>query len=201
MKALSVVILFVLIALSVSSKAALPPHFTDCLKENSSTNLSVADLKEIAKVSPVTYCQNQVSVVGKLEIQDLLTSPNVQLGISVGKTAYSYTDFMDMARTRPYVLYVDSARLSRDNLVALSQAGVQLVIVSASAGFSKMDLMQLAAAKTFILNVNSPMSRTDLRDFVNAGVQLVIRTGQAGLSRADILEVAALNTALVSIVP
>lgn len=201
MKALSIFTLLTVLGFYSSSQAALPPQFAECLRENSSTNLSVADLKEIARAAPVTFCQNQVSAIGKLQVQDLLTSPNVQVGISVAKTEYSYSDFVDIARTRSYVLYVDSNRITRDNLVALSQAGVQLVIMSGSAGLTKTDLMQLAAAKPFIINVNSPLSRADLRDFVSAGVQLVIRTGQAGLSRADIIDVTSLNTALVSIVP
>lgn len=201
MKIFSILFLFVLVAMSVTAKAALPPQFSECLNDNTSTNMSVADLKEIARVSRVTYCQNQIGLIGKVETQDLLTSPNIQVGISVGKTSYSYTDFLDMARTRSFVLYVDSMRITRDNLISLSQAGVQLVVVSASAGLSKADLMQIAAAKPFILNVNSTVSRVDLRDYVAAGVQVVIRTGQAGLSRADIMEVAALNTALVTILP
>ncbi len=201
MKVLSVVFLFILVAMSVTAKAALPPHFSECLNDNTSTNMSVIDLKEIAKVSKITYCQNQIGLIGKAETQDLLTSPNIQVGISVGKTAYSYTDFLDMARTRSYVLYVDNARITRDNLISLSQAGVQLVIVSSTSGLSKSDLLQIAAAKPFILNVNSAVSRIDLRDYITAGVQVVIRTGQAGLSRSDIMDVAALNTALMTILP
>lgn len=199
MKFISILCLFLLYV--AESLAALPPQFSECLNDVSSSSMSVADIKEIAKVSRVTYCQNQVTLVGKLETQDLLTNPNVQLGISVAKTSYSYTDFLDMARSGKYVLYVDGPRISRDNLISLSQAGVQLVVLSSSSGFSKADLLQIATAKPFILNVNSYATQTDLRDYLTAGIQLVIRTSQVGLSGAAISEVAALNSGLVTVLP
>jgi hypothetical protein len=194
---LIVLILFV----SSSAWAALPPQFSDCLGEISSTGMSTSDVKEIARVSRVTYCQNQISPVTKLETQDLLSNPNVQMGISVAKTNYSFTDLMDFARSGKYVLYVDGSRISRDNLISLSQAGVQLVVVSSISGFSKTDLLQIAAAKPFILNVNSVTTQTDLRDYLTAGIQLVIRTSQVGLGGAAIGEIAALNSAMVTVLP
>jgi hypothetical protein len=194
---LSIISLF----LGSLAQAALPPQFSECLGDQSSINMSIADLKEIAKVSRITYCQNQVSLVGKVETQDLLSNPNVQVGISVAKTSYSYTDFLDMARSGKYVLYVDGQRISRDNLISLSQAGVQLVVLANSSGLSKADLLQMATAKSFILNVNATTTQADLRDYLTAGIQLVIRTSQVGLSGAAIGEVAALNSALVTIMP
>ncbi|KYG67059.1 hypothetical protein AZI86_08580 [Bdellovibrio bacteriovorus] len=199
MKAVVISILFLFFGMW--AQAALPPQFSECLSDLSSTNMSAADVKEIAKVSRVTYCQNQVSLVGKVETQDLLTNPNIQIGISVAKTAYSYTDFLDMARSGKYVLYVDGSRISRDNLISLSQAGVQLVVLASSSGLSKADLLQMASAKSFILNVNATTTQADLRDYLTAGIQLVIRTSQVGLSGAAIGEVAALNSALVTIMP
>lgn len=189
-----------LILFSLSARAALPPQFSECLGDVTST-MSITDLKEIAKVSRVTYCQNQVTLIGKPETQELLANPNVQVGISVAKTNYSFTDFMDMARSGKYVLYVDGPRLGRDSLIALAQAGVQLVVVSSSSGISKPDLLRMAAAKSFILNVNSATTQTDLRDYLTAGIQLVIRTSQVGLSGTAIGEVAALNSGLVTILP
>lgn len=187
--------------LVASAGAALPPQFSECLSQNSGTNMSASDVAEIAKVSRITYCQNQVSIVGKADLQAMLANPNVNIGISVSKTSYSYQDLLDMAATGTYVLYVDGSRLSRDNLVALLNAGVQIVVLSGSAGLSKLDLLAMAAAKSFILNVNSAVSKTDLQDYVRAGMQIVIRTSQAGLSRQDILDVAQLNTEKVSIFP
>ncbi|KHD88978.1 MAG: hypothetical protein OM95_05805 [Bdellovibrio sp. ArHS] len=183
------------------SKAALPSQFSECLRENSATNMSVQDLREIARVSQVTYCQNQVGLVGKAEIIQLLQSPNINIGISVSKTTYSATDFVDLARAGSFVLYVDGARLTVPNLIAIAQAGAQLVVMTASAGISKTDLLTLAAAKPFILNVNSPTSALDLRDYVAAGMQIVIRSAQAGLSRVDIMSVATANSALVTVMP
>lgn len=186
---------------SVSVSAALPPQFSECLSQNSGTNMSATDVAEIAKVSRITYCQNQVSIVGKTDLQAMLANPNVNVGISVSKTSYSNQDLLDMAATGTYVLYVDGSRLSRDNLVALLNAGVQVVVLSGSSGLSKLDLLAMAAAKSFILNVNSSVSKADLQDYVRAGMQVVIRTSQAGLSRQDILDVAQLNTEKVSIFP
>lgn len=195
-------ILFVLLFLcSLWSLAALPPQFSECLNTNSGTAMSVADLKEISKLSRVTYCQNQVGLVGKPETMDLLSSPNVQVGISLSKTSYSQADLLDLAGSGSYVLYVDGPRLTRDNLIALAQANVQLVVMTANSGLSKADLLALAAAKSFVLNVNSAVTATDLSDYVNAKVQVVIRTSQSGLSRADIMNVAQANSELVTVMP
>ncbi|WP_374077289.1 hypothetical protein [Bdellovibrio bacteriovorus] len=190
-----------LILFSWLSFAALPPQFSECLSGNSGTAMSVADLKEISKISRVTYCQNQVGLVGKLETMDLLSSPNVQVGISLSKTTYSQADFLDLAGSGSYVLYVDGPRLTRDNLIALAQANVQLVIMTANSGLSKADLLAIAAAKSFVLNVNSAVKATDLGDYVNAKVQVVIRTSQSGLSRADIMSVAQANSEFVTVMP
>lgn len=189
------------ILFSVSVWAALPPQFSECLSQNSGTNMSATDVTEIAKVSRITYCQNQVSIIGKADLQAMLANPNVNVGISVSKTSYSNQDLLDMAGTGTYVLYVDGSRLSRDNLIGLLNAGVQVVVMSGSSGLSKLDLLAMAATKTFILNVNSAVSKTDLQDYVRVGMQIVIRTSQAGLSRQDILDVAQLNTEKVSIFP
>ncbi|KYG69295.1 hypothetical protein AZI87_08845 [Bdellovibrio bacteriovorus] len=186
---------------SLSSWAALPPQFSECLRENSATNMSVADLREIARVSAVTYCQNSVGLVGKAETMQLLQSPNINVGISVSKTTYSATDFVDLARAGSFVLYVDSARLTVPNIISIAQAGAQVVVMTASAGISKTDLLTMAAAKPFVLNVNSATSATDLRDYVAAGIQVVIRSSQSALSRADIMTVAAANSALVTVMP
>ncbi|WP_374029593.1 hypothetical protein [Bdellovibrio bacteriovorus] len=192
---------FILLLFAWNSLAALPPQFSECFVENSSTNLSVADLKDIARVSKVTYCQNQVGLVGKPETLDLLRSPNIQVGISVSRTSYTATDFVDLARAGSYVLYVDGNRLPLADLITIANAGAQLVVVSASSGLSKADLLALAAAKPFILNVNSLLTRIDLRDYVTAGIQVVIRASQSGLSRADIMEAAQANANMVTLMP
>ncbi|WII72239.1 hypothetical protein QJS83_17385 [Bdellovibrio sp. 22V] len=192
---------FILLLFAWNSLAALPPQFSECFVENSSTNLSVTDLKDIARVSKVTYCQNQVGLVGKPETLDLLRSPNIQVGISVSRTSYTATDFVDLARAGSYVLYVDGTRLPLADLITIANAGAQLVVVSASAGLSKADLLALAAAKPFILNVNSLLTRIDLRDYVTAGIQVVIRASQSGLSRADIMEAAQANANMVTLMP
>lgn len=198
MKILSfVLVLFV----SFSVWAALPPQFSECLQQNSGSYMTAADVTEIAKVSRITYCQNQVSLIGKTDLLSMLSNPNVNMGLSVSKTSYTNQDFIDMAAAGTYVLYVDSSRLSRDNLVALLNANVQLVVMSGSSGLSRADLLILAAVKPFIYNVNSVVLKADLQDYVRAGVQVVIRTAQAGLSRQDILDVAQLNSERVSIFP
>ncbi len=121
------ILLFISIFLISSFKpGCFASAFSECLRENSGTAMSIADLKEISKVSRVTYCQNQVGLVGKLETMDLLSSPNVQVGVSVSKTSYSQADLLDMAGAGSYVLYVDSSRLGRDALIALANAGFNL---------------------------------------------------------------------------
>ncbi|MGZ3771733.1 MAG: hypothetical protein ACXVCP_19325 [Bdellovibrio sp.] len=194
-------ILIFIFCLSSQSHGALPPQFSTCFYENSGSNMSATDITEIAKVSKVTYCQNQVGIINKADTINLLKNPNIQVGISLTKTAYLFSDLMDLAGSGSYLLYVDNNRLSRDNLISLAQAGVQLVIMTSSSGLSRADLMAIAAAKPFILNVDSIVSRDDLRDYVTAGVQIVIRTSQSGLSRADILDVASVNSEKVSIMP
>lgn len=181
--------------------AALPPQFSECLQLNSGSNMTAADVAEIAKVSRITYCQNQISLVGKSDLVSMLSNPNVNLGISVSRTSHTSQDLLDMAAVGSYVLYVDSSRLSRDNLVSLLNAGVKLVVMSGSSGLSRADLLILAQAKPFIYNVNSVVLKSDLQDYVRTGVEIVIRSSQAGLSRQDILEVAQLNSEKVSIFP
>lgn len=195
------VVLFSSLLLNATALAALPPQYSECLRENSGTNMSVADLKDIARISKVTYCQNQVGLVGKPETMELLRSPNIQVGISLGKTTYTVTDLVDLARAGTFVLYVDSSRLTRENLISIANAGAQLVVLSNSAGLTRADLMLLAAAKPFVLNVNSLLSKTDLRDYAAAGIQVVIRSSQSGLSKADILDVALGNSEMVTIMP
>jgi len=194
-------LIFILSSLPILTLAALPPQFSECLRENSGTVMTVDDLKEISKVSRVTYCQNQVGPLGKADIMDLLSSSNIQVGISLSKTTYSVTDLLDLASSGSYVLYVDSSRLTRDNLIALANANVQLVVMTATANLSKADLLAIAAAKPFILNVNSPLSQVDLVDYVTAKIQVVIRSAQSGLSRADVLAVAGVNSELVTVMP
>lgn len=198
MKSLILVFLFFF---SSRSFGALPPQFSECLYENTGTNVSSADIVEIAKVSKVTYCQNQVGIINKSDTINILSNPNVQVGISLMKTAYSFADLMDLASAGTYVLYVDNTEMSRDNLTSLANAGVQLVIMSSTSGLSRADLLAIAAAKSFIYNVNSAVLRADLRDYVTAGVQVVIRSSQSALSRADILDVALVNSERVTIMP
>lgn len=188
-------------ALPLASFGALPPQFSECFYQNSGTAMSPADITEIARISRVTYCQNQVGLITKADAISMLKTPNVQVGVSLSKTTYSFADLMDMAAAGTYVLYVDGPRLSRDNLIALAGAGVQLVIVSSVSGMSKPDLLAIAAQKSFIYNVNSAVARTDLIDYLKAGIQIVIRSSQSALTRADILEVAAVNSELVTIMP
>lgn len=184
-----------------NAQAALPPQFSECLNSSSASNLSVADMKALAEVAKLTFCQNQVGPLGKVDLQNLLASPNIQVGVSLAKTSYSITDFLDLATAGSYVLYVDSSRLSSANLLALAQAGVQLVLMGTSSGLSKADIISLAAAKPLILNVNTFMSRADLLDYLNAGIDIVVRTSQAGLNLEDITALAQLNSGKVTILP
>ncbi|MFM6928043.1 MAG: hypothetical protein ACKOX6_06230 [Bdellovibrio sp.] len=182
------------------SFAALPPQFSDCLSAESAP-MSTYDLKAIAAVAKVNYCQNQSGLTNKPETLALLKSNNVNLGIFVSKTTYSREDLMDLAQANNYVLYVDSNRIGKDYLVGLAKAGVQIVVMSATAYLSKSDLLDLAKARPFIYNVNSQVIKEDVKDLVNAGVTVVLRAGQYGLSKEDVVEVAKLNPSLVTIAP
>lgn len=184
-----------------NAQAALPPQFSECLNSSSASTLSVSDLKALAEVAKLTFCQNQVGLVGKTDLQNLLASPNIQVGVSLAKTSYSITDLLDFAAAGSFVLYVDSSRLTRANLSALAEAGVQLVLMGTSSGLSKSDIISLAAQKPLILNVNTFMSRADLLDYINAGIDVVVRTSQAGLNLADITALAQLNSGKVTILP
>ncbi len=75
------------------------------------------------------------------------------------------------------------------------------MVMTSNSGLSKADLLAIAAAKTFILNVNSSASAVDLRDYVAAKVQVVIRTSQSGLSRASIMDIAQANSEMVTVMP
>ena len=136
------------LSLSLQTYAALPPQFSECLSQNSAANMTAADVAEIAKVSRITYCQNQVSIIGKTDLQTMLANPNVNVGVSVSKTSYSSQDLLEMAGTGTYVLYVDGGRLSRDNLVSLLNAGVQVVIRTSQAGLSRQDILDVAQLNT-----------------------------------------------------
>jgi hypothetical protein len=180
--------------------AALPPQYSECLRTDASTSMSYYDLKELSKVSRVTYCQNQLGLIGKTEISELLKG-KIDVGISLAKTNYSKEDFLEMAKSGSFLLYVDSPKFNKEALVDLAKAGIQLVILYSTAGLSKDDMLYIASEKSFILNVNSNIIKEDLISLVKANVQLVIRTGQANLSKDDLVAVAKTNTALVTIFP
>lgn len=198
--AISLFLIYVLIYVG-SAQAALPPQFSECLNSSSASTLSVADMKALAEVTKLTFCQNQVGPLGKTDLENLLASPNIQVGVSLAKTSYSITDLLDLASVGNYVLYVDSSRLSSANLTSLAQAGVQLVFMGTASGLSKSDIISLAAVKPLILNVNTFMSRADLLDYIGAGVDIVVRTSQAGLNLEDITALAQLNSGKVTILP
>ena len=182
------------------SLAALPAQFSECLKMDTPPNTSFTDLKDMAKVAKMTYCQNQVSLIGLLEVKELLKS-NVDVAISLAKTNYSLRDFVEMAQAGSYVLYVDSNKLSRVDLIALAKEGVQLVVMAASSGLSQADLVALANVKTFIYNVDAMIARSNLQDLVGLNVQIVIRTSNANMSKPDIVAVAQVNNSLVTVLP
>ncbi|MGZ3772921.1 MAG: hypothetical protein ACXVCY_05365 [Pseudobdellovibrionaceae bacterium] len=184
-----------------NSYGALPSHFSECLSENTGTNMTIADILEIAKISKVTYCQNQMGLANKEDTMTLLRNPNIQVGISLSRTAYLVADLLDLATAGSYLLYVDSTKLARDDLISLAQAGVQLVIMTVSSGLARDDLLAIARVKSFILNVNSAVLASDLQDYIRAGVQIVIRSSQSGLSRADIIDVALVNSEMVTVMP
>ncbi|QDK36484.1 hypothetical protein [Bdellovibrio sp. NC01] len=185
---------------SLPSMAALPPQFSECLNGDSGT-VSSGDIADIAKVSKVTYCQNQLGLTNKLDTQELLKNKNIQLGISIAKTNYTREDLMDLAKTGSYVLYVDSTRIPKEYLIDIAKAGAQLVIISATAGLSTFDLRDIARAKSFVYNVNSAVTKDDLKSLVDVGVQVVIRSNQSALTKDDIVEVARVNSDLVTVMP
>ncbi|MDG0817117.1 hypothetical protein [Bdellovibrio svalbardensis] len=193
-------ILTTVFLLSIKSIAALPPQFSECLVGDSGT-VSTQDLRAIAKVSKVTYCQNQLGLTNKSDTVDLLKDKNIQLGISLAKTNYSREDLVEMAKAGSFVLYVDSSKLAKEYLIDIAKAGAQLVIISATSGLSFSDLRDIGRAKSFVYNVNSGVVKEDLKALVDIGVQVVIRSNQSALSKEDIVEVAKVNSDLVSIMP
>jgi len=180
--------------------AALPPQYSECQRTDASTSMSYNDMKEISRVSRVTYCQTQVGLISKSDTLDLLKG-KVDLAISLGKTNYSKEDLIDLAKSGSYLLYVDSSKLSRQDLIDLANAGVQLAVMFGSAGLAREDLLAIAAAKPYILSVNAAANRDDLIALVKANVQLVIRTSNASLTREDLVAVARANAGLVTIMP
>ncbi|WP_413559659.1 hypothetical protein [Bdellovibrio sp. HCB209] len=193
-------IISALLLSSSVSFAALPPQFADCLGTDASA-LSVYDVKEIAKVAKVNYCQNQIGLTNKFDTLDLLKSRNVNIGISVNKTTYTREDLEEMAKVGPYVLYVDGNRIAKEYLNGLASQGVQMVVMSATAGLSKQDLVTLAKARPFVYNVNSAVVMEDVRELVQNGVTVVFRSNSSGLSREQIVEIAKVNPELVQISP
>ncbi|MNT26938.1 hypothetical protein D3C72_1625420 [compost metagenome] len=184
-----------------ASYAALPPQYSECQRTDASTSLSAADMKAISKVSRVTYCQTQVGLINKTDTLELLKG-KVDLAISLAKTNYSREDLLDLARSGgTYLLYVDSSKLSRPDLIELANAGVQLAIMMGNANLSREDLLLIAAAKPYILSVNSAALRDDLIALAKANVQLVIRTSNANLSGDDLVAIAKANAGNVTIMP
>ncbi|GEM_PF-1487982 len=200
MKIGKTLLVFALVLSGSSSLAALPPHFSECMREAGSL-VSIRALKEISQVSTVTYCQNQISTVSKYEVIDLLKSPKVQLAISLARTNYIREDLMEMAKSGPFLLYVDSPKISKEYLPALMRAGVDLVIMSNTAGLAQVDLLALARTKSYVYNVNSSVIASDLAALVAAGVHVVIRNNFSGLSAADVVRVASVNNSLVTVFP
>ncbi len=187
--------------MSATSFAALPPQFSECLRENSGTTMSVYDLKDIAKVSSVTLCQNQIGLLSKYDVIELLKTSNVQAGIFLSKTPYIKEDLLEMAKAGTYVLYVDNQELDRYALIDLLKAKVLIVVSTITAGLSKEDILAIAKEGSFIINLNSNLPKEDLKQFVDAGIQVVIRTHSSGLNKESIIEVAKVNSNLVTILP
>ncbi|WP_413576759.1 hypothetical protein ACLVWU_01800 [Bdellovibrio sp. HCB290] len=189
-----------LLLISSAAQAALPPQFADCLSTDGSS-ASIYDVKEIAKVAKVNYCQNQSGLTNKFDTIDLLKTGNVNVGISIAKTTYTREDLSELAKSGPYVLYVDSNRIAKEYLVELAKQGVQLVVMSATAGLAKQDLLDFAKARSFVYNVNSNVIKEDVKELVQAGVMVVFRSNASGLSREQIVEIAKVNPDLVTLSP
>ncbi|QDK44002.1 hypothetical protein DOM22_01905 [Bdellovibrio sp. ZAP7] len=189
-----------LILFSSVSLAALPPQFADCLSTEVSS-ASIYDVKEIAKVAKVNYCQNQMGLTNKFDTIDLLKTGNANVGISVAKTTYTREDLSDMSKSGSFVLYVDSNRIAKEYLNTLASQGVQLVVMSATAGLSQADLLTLARVRPFVYNVNSAVIKEDVMALVQAGVTVVFRSNTSGLSREQIVEIAKVNPSLVTLSP
>ena len=85
--------------LTVSSAgAALPTPFYECLQQRSGSPLGAADMKELVKVTPVTYCANQSSAFNKNEMKNLLSSGgNFQLAVHLANTNYTASDLRENA--------------------------------------------------------------------------------------------------------
>ncbi|KYG67124.1 hypothetical protein AZI86_08930 [Bdellovibrio bacteriovorus] len=192
---------FVLLgSLGFSTRAALPPQFSECLYGDSS-NASVSDLQAIAQSTPVTYCQTKTGMGDKYSVIDLLKTKNVQLGISLAKTNYQREDLIELAGVGSYLLYVDSGRLDKVYLADLLSKGVQLVVSSGDSSLSKYDLLHLAKTKSFIYHVNSIATKEELLDLAKAGVQLVLRSGKTFLPKEYIVEISKQHPGLVMLVP
>lgn len=183
------------------AQASLPPQFSECLRENSSSAFSAAAIAEMAKTSQVTYCKTQTDIITTLDLANIIKNPNVNAGISVVNTIYSVQELTSLARAGKYMLYVDGTRISVLDLVNLSREGVQLAVISGSAGLTRPDLLRLAQERPFILNVNSNLLKSDLQDYAKAGVQLVIRSSQSGLSSQDITDIVKASADRVTIMP
>jgi hypothetical protein len=180
--------------------AALPPQFADCLSTDASS-ASIYDVKEIAKVAKVNYCQNQVGLTNKFDTIDLLKTGNANVGISVAKTTYTREDLEQMSKAGSFVLYVDSNRIAKEYLNSLATGGVQMVVMSATASLSQADLLALAKIRPFVYNVNSAVIKEDVVALVQAGVTVVFRSNTSGLSREQIVEIAKVNPGLVTLSP
>ncbi|MEK2689764.1 hypothetical protein [Bdellovibrio sp. GT3] len=180
--------------------AALPPQFSECLSTDGSS-ASIYDVKEIAKVAKVNYCQNQLGLTNKFDTLDLLKTGNVNVGISVAKTTYTREDLMELAKAGSYVLYVDGNRIAKEYLTDLAKNGVQLVVMSATAGLAKQDLLDFAKVRPFVYNINSNVVKEDVKELVGAGVTVIFRSNASGLSREQIIEIAKVNPDLVTLSP
>ncbi|UYL10205.1 hypothetical protein B9G69_006385 [Bdellovibrio sp. SKB1291214] len=186
--------------ISSASWAALPPQFADCMSTEGSAS-SVYDVKEIAKVAKVNYCQNQIGLTNKYDTIDLLKTRNVNVGISVSKTTYTQEDLSELAKSGSYVLYVDGTRIAKEYLNGLASQGVQLVVMSATAGLANADLLNLAKTRPFVYNVNSTVVKEDVKALVAAGVTVVFRSNASGLTKEQIVEIAKVNPDLVTLSP
>lgn len=180
--------------------AALPPQFSECQRLDNNTSLPPADLIALSQAHSITYCQNQISLVGKAEIIQLLQA-KARVGISMARTNFTLTDFVEMAAAGSYVLFVDSPKLAVTDLQTLNTSGVQLVIQSGPSALSKADLVLLASQRPFVWEVNSTVVPTDITDLLNMGVQVVLRATSAGLSPATVSQIARANPTMIEIYP
>jgi hypothetical protein len=183
-------LLFVQVSAQVSM-AALPPQppsKTECREKRRLSNVD-----QVLGMNPeqVMWDCMDLSALAKTDLlQVAKVAPAMRMQTS--GTALSREDLLEVHRTKPLTLDVNSDRFSRTDLLTLQKAGVQVVLQSQwLMNFNVNDYREIARGGPVTLELGTTsMTAKDIRELASEpNLRLVIDPAKANLSATDQQEI------------